>query len=127
MVTVSTVYHGILAYLDIRQRCPCRVASPGWADLRAAALTKTSAEAKHRIAAAPSITTYELHIAVSMSTTTIPLDKKVRDRLKKYGTMGTTYNKILTGLMDQVDRAKFIEDIRHRAATNRKWTKLEDL
>lgn len=62
-----------------------------------------------------------------MTITTIPLDKKVRDRLKKYGAMGTTYNHILTGLMDQVDRKAFIEEIRRRAATNKRWTRLEDL
>jgi hypothetical protein len=62
-----------------------------------------------------------------MSLTTIPLDTKVRNRLKQYGTMGTTYNEILTGLMNQVDRERFIEEIRRRAAVNSKWTRLEDL
>ena len=62
-----------------------------------------------------------------MSLTTIPLDTKVRDRLKRYGTMGTTYNEIVTALMDQVDRAKFVEEIRQRASSNQKWVRLEDV
>ena len=62
-----------------------------------------------------------------MSLTTIPLDTTVRDRLKRYGTMGTTYNEIVTRLMDQVDRVKFVEEIRRRAASNKKWTRLEDV
>ncbi len=60
-------------------------------------------------------------------TTTIPVDSAVRDRLKKFGTMGMTYSQILKELMDKVERDKFLDDIRHRAATNTKWTRLEDL
>jgi hypothetical protein len=62
-----------------------------------------------------------------MGTTTIPLDSRVRDRLKKYGSMGMTYNEILTRILDQVDKEQFIREIRHRAATNKKWVRLEDL
>jgi NADH-quinone oxidoreductase subunit N len=44
-----------------------------------------------------------------------------------YGTMGTTYNQILGALMDQVDRTRFVEEIRRRAASNPKWVRLEDV
>lgn len=63
----------------------------------------------------------------SVPITTIPLDTRVRDRLKKYGTMGMTYNEILTRVLDAVDKDAFLAEIRHRAATNKKWVRLEDL
>lgn len=60
-------------------------------------------------------------------TTTIPIDSAVRDRLKKFGTMGMTYSQILKELMDKVERDRFLDEIRHRAATNKDWVDLEDL
>jgi hypothetical protein len=41
--------------------------------------------------------------------TTIPVTKDVRDRLKKYGMKGETYNDILNRLMDEVDYEAFME------------------
>jgi len=41
--------------------------------------------------------------------TTIPLTKDIRDRLKKYGHKGETYNDILKRLMDEVDYESFME------------------
>ncbi|WP_269851935.1 DUF7557 family protein [Methanosarcina horonobensis] len=41
--------------------------------------------------------------------TTIPVTKDVRDRLKKYGMKGETYNEILKRLMDEVDYETFME------------------
>lgn len=62
-----------------------------------------------------------------MPITTIPIDTTLRDRLKRYGTMGMTYNDVIKELLDKVERDKFLDDIRHRADTNKRWTRLEDL
>ena len=64
---------------------------------------------------------------VAMGTTTIPLDSTIRDRLKRYGTMGMTYTDILRELLDKVDRDSFLAEIRERAARNRTWTRLDEL
>jgi hypothetical protein len=50
-------------------------------------------------------------------TTTIPVTKDVRDRLKQYGMKGETYNEILKRLMDEVDYEAFME---------RQYKKLEE-
>jgi hypothetical protein len=60
-------------------------------------------------------------------TTTIPISTAVRDRLKLHGSMGMTYNDVITQLLDNVDRDKFLDEIRHRANTSKNWVKLEDL
>lgn len=58
--------------------------------------------------------------------TTIPLRPDVRDRLKMYGTMGDTYNDILTRLMDHVEREAFIQEMRRIADDpNTEWVDLE--
>lgn len=64
---------------------------------------------------------------MGVPTTTIPLDSQQRDRLKQYGTMGMTYTQIIKELLDKVERDKFLDEIRHRAATNKRWTRLVDL
>lgn len=38
--------------------------------------------------------------------TSIPLSRKTRDRLKKYGCVGETYDIVLTRLMDEHDECK---------------------
>lgn len=49
--------------------------------------------------------------------TIIPVTKDVRDRLKKYGMKGETYNEILKRLMNEVDYEAFME---------RQYKKLEE-
>lgn len=44
--------------------------------------------------------------------TTIPIDAKVRDRLRLFGHAGQTYNEILTHLMNEVERKNFLEELR---------------
>lgn len=46
--------------------------------------------------------------------TTITIDPKVRDRLKRYGHAGMTYNEILERLMDEADEREFTAEIRRR-------------
>lgn len=38
--------------------------------------------------------------------TTIKLESETRDRLKKFGNKGKTYNQILNDLMDAVERGR---------------------
>jgi hypothetical protein len=48
--------------------------------------------------------------------TTITLDPDIRDRLKRYGHAGMTYNDILRGLMDRFDEQEFVAEMRRMAA-----------
>lgn len=47
-----------------------------------------------------------------MERTTIAVPPRVRDRLRGYGTKGMSYGQILTGLMDEVERDRFVEEMR---------------
>lgn len=60
-----------------------------------------------------------------MSRTTIPLDTRVRDRLKTYGTKDQDYGEILTRLMDEVERQNFVAEQRRIAAAG-DFVALED-
>ncbi|MEK6975322.1 MAG: hypothetical protein AABY18_03160 [Candidatus Thermoplasmatota archaeon] len=65
-----------------------------------------------------------------MALTSIPLDSKVRDRLKGYGTSGMTYNDILLRLMDRFEEAEFFAQIRRdieKADAEGSWVDLEDI
>lgn len=65
-----------------------------------------------------------------MALTTIPLDSKLRDRLRSYGTAGMSYNAIIQRLLDERDRDEFIRDMLRRAdKADREatWVDLEDL
>jgi hypothetical protein len=63
-----------------------------------------------------------------MPLTSIPVDSKVRDRLKGFGTMGETYNVVLTRLMDQADREQFFREIRRELDDpTTAWIDAEDL
>lgn len=44
-------------------------------------------------------------------TTTIPIDPKVRDRLRGFGKAGMTYSDILTAVLDQIEMEKFFREI----------------
>ena len=59
--------------------------------------------------------------------TTLTVDPKVRDRLKLYGTAGMTYNDILNHLMDEIDRERFVEEIRRLATAEDAWVELKDV
>lgn len=65
---------------------------------------------------------------MAAKTTTIPLSTDVRDRLKSYGSMGDTYNDILTRMMDEIERASFIAKLRmERDDPATAWVTLEEL
>lgn len=61
--------------------------------------------------------------------TTITLDPDVRDRLKAYGTAGMTYNDILTRIMDEIDRERFVAEMRRRAdeLDDEDWVDLDEI
>jgi hypothetical protein len=62
-----------------------------------------------------------------MALTTIPLDSKLRDRLRAYGTAGMSYNDIVQRLLDERDRDAFIRDILREADQETDWVDLDDL
>ncbi len=63
-----------------------------------------------------------------MPLTTIPLDSKVRDRLKTYGTAGMSYNDIVQRLMDEREMDKFIAELQRIADDpGTKWVEWKDI
>lgn len=65
---------------------------------------------------------------MASKTTTIPVATDVRDRLKSYGSMGHTYNDILTRMMGKIERAAFIARMRmERDDPETEWVALEEL
>ena len=65
-----------------------------------------------------------------MALTTIPLDSKLRDRLRAYGQAGMSYNDIIQRLLDERDRDEFIRDLRKladQADRDGSWVDLDDL
>lgn len=63
-----------------------------------------------------------------MALTSIPVDSEVRDRLKKYGRMGMTYNDILTRLMDEIELEKFVQEMLRVARDPKtKWVDWKDV
>ncbi len=61
--------------------------------------------------------------------TTITLDPGTRERLKRYGHAGMTYEEILHALMDRIDEEEFVREVRTLAAEadeNDLWVGLED-
>ncbi len=64
-----------------------------------------------------------------MAHTTIPVAPRVRDRLRKYGHAGETYNDILTRLMDESAERMLASWMRARVAKVRDtdWVDLEDI
>jgi hypothetical protein len=44
-------------------------------------------------------------------TTTIPIDPKVRDRLRGFGKSGMNYSDIITAVLDKIEMEKFLADM----------------
>lgn len=62
-----------------------------------------------------------------MPRTTIGVDRKVRDRLKGFGTKDMDYDEILTRLMDEVEREEFVAAMRREIEETKDWIDLEDV
>lgn len=62
-------------------------------------------------------------------TATIAIPERLRDRLKTYGHAGMTYEEILKGLMDKIDRERFVAECRrvYLATPDEAWVDLEDV
>lgn len=61
-------------------------------------------------------------------TTTIPIDPKVRDRLRGFGKAGMTYSEILTAVLDQIEMEKFFRESEALLADpNVKWVDHDDI
>lgn len=60
--------------------------------------------------------------------TTIPIDPKVRDRLRSFGKAGMTYSQILTAVLDQIEMEKFFRETEARLADPTvKWVDHDDI
>lgn len=69
-------------------------------------------------------------MSVLVPLTTIPIDSKVRDRLRSYGTAGMSYTDIVQRLLDERERDEFIRDAQRladEADAAGSWVGLEDL
>jgi hypothetical protein len=62
-----------------------------------------------------------------MGATSIPVDSKVRDRLRKYAAGDMTYNDVLTRLMDEHERDLFIREIQKEADAATEWIPAEEI
>jgi hypothetical protein len=65
--------------------------------------------------------------SIMSEVTTIPVTKDVRDRLKRYGMKGETYNDILKRLMDEVDYESFMERQYKKLKENEKFVSLDEV
>lgn len=50
-----------------------------------------------------------------MERTTIAIPPKTRDRLRRYGLKGMSYGQILERMMDEVERGRFVAEMRRLA------------
>ncbi len=66
-------------------------------------------------------------MSIMSEATTIPLTKDIRDRLKKYGLKGETYNDILKRLMDEVDYKSFMERQYKKLEEKEKFVSLDEI
>lgn len=64
-----------------------------------------------------------------MAHTTLPVDPKVRDRLRRFGIAGETYSQILTRLMDDASQRALVTwmDRRMEEVKDEDWVDLEDI
>ncbi|MCA1819450.1 MAG: hypothetical protein ABR562_04700 [Thermoplasmatota archaeon] len=65
-----------------------------------------------------------------MAVTTLSLSPAIRNRLKRYGHAGMTYDEILTHMMDRIDEEEFVRDLRRRADeadAKGTWVDLDDV
>lgn len=62
-----------------------------------------------------------------MASTSIPVDTRVRDRLRKYAVGDMTYNDVLTRFMDEHERDLFVREIQKEADAATEWIPAEDI
>lgn len=59
--------------------------------------------------------------------TTIPVSKATRDKLKRFGAKGDTYEEILTWMMEKVEYEEFMERQYRRLTEKEKFVSLDEL
>jgi hypothetical protein len=62
-----------------------------------------------------------------MATTTIPVEKETRDRLRSLGKKGETYTQILNRLMSSAEYAEFMERQYERLKDKKTFVPLDEL
>ena len=62
-----------------------------------------------------------------MPVTSIPVDSKVRDRLRRYVLGGMTYNDVLTRLMDEHELEAFVRELQKEADAVDDWIPADEL
>ncbi len=58
--------------------------------------------------------------------TTIAIDPTTRERLRRFGHAGMSYDEILRLLMDRVDRDEFVARIHAESDAEQNWVELDD-
>ena len=61
---------------------------------------------------------------IIMEFTTISVSARTRDKLKTYGMKGDTYDKIITRILDKIDREEFLEECYQRLSEKNKFIKV---
>ena len=62
-----------------------------------------------------------------MATTTIPIEKETRDRLRSLGKKGETYTQILNRLMSSAEYEEFMERQYERLKDKKAYVSLDEL
>jgi len=63
-------------------------------------------------------------IMIIMEFTTISVSARTRDKLKTYGMKGDTYDKIITRILEKIDREEFLEECYQRLSEKNKFIKV---
>ena len=62
-----------------------------------------------------------------MESTTIQVDKNIRDLLRSFGRKGETYNDIISKLIERARYVEFMEESYHILDTEKNWVSLDEL
>ena len=66
-------------------------------------------------------------IVVNMETTTIQVNKNIKEMLKSFGRKGETYNEIITKLIERARYVEFMQESYRILDTEENWVKLDEL
>jgi hypothetical protein len=66
-------------------------------------------------------------IAMNMETTTIQVNKSIKELLKSFGRKGETYNEIITKLIERARYVEFMQENYRILDTETNWVKLDEL
>ena len=66
-------------------------------------------------------------IVVNMETTTIQVNKSIKELLKSFGRKGETYNEIIAKLIERARYVEFMQESYRLLDTETNWVKLDEL